>query len=357
MSCICHLKYLIFQSKYSPRGIKIMETKRKYKILIILFLTTIMVLSSNSSINSSPSNLISDSLHNIGHASIKIKTSDGKVIYIDPFAPGDYSDPADIILVTHGHSDHNQINLVAQKQNCTIITYVESNIGGVYQIFNIGGIKIYSVAAYNQYHNINQCVGYLIEFNGIKLYHAGDTGNIPEMAELADSNITYALLPVDGIFTMSPEEATDAAEMIHADYSIPIHTEPPPDDYNEEIVSRYAPDNKLLVRNGETIALSSSPSTEVETATKLPLNFRLYQSYPNPFNPNTTIKFSIPTHSFTTLKIFDISGREIATIVSGQLPSGNYSKEWNAADMPSGVYFYRIEAGNFTDTKKFVLLK
>jgi len=98
-------------------------------------------------------------------------------------------------------------------------------------------------------------------------------------------------------------------------------------------------------------------SEVVEVELTAPSKFGISQNYPNPFNPNTTIKFSIPTHSFTTLKIFDISGREIATIVSGQLPPGNYSKEWNAADMPSGVYFYRIEAGNFTDTKKFVLLK
>lgn len=333
-----------------------MKTKRRYKILLLLLLPAFFI-SLSATIKSNPApNSTSDSLHNIGHASMKIKTADGKIIYIDPFASGDYSDSADIILVTHGHSDHNQINLVPQKQTCMVITYVESNIGGVYQSFNADGIKIYSVAAYNQNHNINQCVGYVIEFNGIKLYHAGDTGNIPEMAELADSNITYALLPVDGVFTMSPEEATDAAEMIQANYSIPMHTEPTPDNYNEDNVARFTPDNRLLVRNGETIALMNS-ATDVENDIKLPSNFRLYQSYPNPFNPVTKINFSIPLSSFVTLKIFDISGSEVATVVSQQLPAGDYSREWNASEMPSGVYFYRIEVGNFTDTKKFVLLK
>jgi L-ascorbate metabolism protein UlaG (beta-lactamase superfamily) len=333
-----------------------LKTKKRYNVLILLLLAAFLIPLSETTKSDPAPNTTSDSLHNIGHASMKIKTVDGKVIYVDPFAPGDYSDSADIILVTHGHSDHNQINLVTQKQKCTVITYVESNISGVYQSFDVDGIKIYSVAAYNQNHNKNQCVGYVIEFNGIKLYHAGDTGNIPEMAELADSNVTYALLPVDGIFTMSPEDATDASNMIRAIYSIPIHTEPPPDNYNEDIVARFTPNNRLLVRNGETIALMK-PATDVENNTKLLSNFRLYQSYPNPFNPVTKINFSIPLPSFVTLKVFDVKGSEVSTIVSEQLPGGIYSKEWNASDMPSGVYFYRIETGNFTDTKKFVLLK
>ena len=319
----------------------------KYYIIIFLILLKANLI-----------NAVSDSLHNIGHASMKIKTADGKIIYIDPFhgSSADYSDSADIILVTHGHPDHNQTNLVTKKSTCTTITYVESNISGVYQSFNVDGIKIYSVAAYNQNHNKNQCVGYVIEFNGIKLYHAGDTGNITEMAELADSNITYALLPVDGVFNMSPEDATEAANIIQADYSIPMHTEPSPDDYNESIVARFTPANKLLVRNGETIALVSS-STDVENKTEVPSGFKLYQSYPNPFNPSTTIKFSIPVSSFVTLKIFDMNGREITTILSEQIPAGNYSKKWNALDMPSGVYFYRLQSGSFTDTKKLMLLR
>jgi L-ascorbate metabolism protein UlaG (beta-lactamase superfamily) len=221
---------------------------------------------------------VADSLTNIGHASMKIKTLDGKIIYIDPFQPGDYSDSADIVLITHAHGDHNQLNLVKQKPGCTVITWVESNINGVYQTFNIGNVKIYSVAAYNANHNKLQCVGYVIEFNGIKLYHAGDTGNITEMTQLADSNITYALLPVDGVFTMSPEVATSAAEAIQADFSIPMHTEPTPDNFNEDNVARFTPANKIVVRNGETIALIS-PAVDVEKENSPSLNFQLNQNF------------------------------------------------------------------------------
>jgi len=333
---------------------------QKYKFPVFLFLLTFLISAayitkSNPDKRTSP-NLIADSLQNIGHASMKIKTAEGKVIYIDPFQPGDYSDSADIILVTHGHGDHNQTNLVTKKSTCTTITHVQSNIGGIYQSFNIDGIKIYSVAAYNDNHNINQCVGYVIEFNGIKLYHAGDTDNIPEMTNLADSNITYALLPIDGFFNMSSEEATTAANNIQANFSIPIHTERTPDDYNEENVALFIPTNRLLLRHGETIALVS-PSTDAENFSVFPSDIKLYQSYPNPFNPSTKISFSIPTSSFVTLKVFNLNGSEIATLVEEQMPAGNYTREWSAVNMPSGVYFYRLQTGTFTDTKKFVLLK
>jgi len=98
--------------------------------------------------------------------------------------------------------------------------------------------------------------------------------------------------------------------------------------------------------------------TSVErVSTDLPTNFSLSQNYPNPFNPTTTISFNLPSKSFVALKIFDLLGREIATIVSEEMSAGNYSRTWNAAKMSSGIYFYRLQAGSFTETKKLVLLK
>jgi hypothetical protein len=85
--------------------------------------------------------------------------------------------------------------------------------------------------------------------------------------------------------------------------------------------------------------------------------YSLDQNYPNPFNPSTTITFSIPTHSFVTLKIYDLIGREIATIVSGELLQGRYTKQWNANNLPNGVYYCRLQAGVFTSSRKLVLLK
>jgi hypothetical protein len=94
-----------------------------------------------------------------------------------------------------------------------------------------------------------------------------------------------------------------------------------------------------------------------ETGNQIPLKYNLSQNYPNPFNPSTTISFSLPSKSFVSLKIFDVVGREVATLVSQELSAGNYKQQWNANGMPSGVYFYRLQSGSFTETKKLILLK
>jgi photosystem II stability/assembly factor-like uncharacterized protein len=89
----------------------------------------------------------------------------------------------------------------------------------------------------------------------------------------------------------------------------------------------------------------------------IPDNFKLRQNYPNPFNPSTTIRFSILLKSFVTLKVYDLLGRELGSLVNEEKPAGNYQVEFNAANLPSGVYFYRLEAGSFVETKKMILLK
>lgn len=85
--------------------------------------------------------------------------------------------------------------------------------------------------------------------------------------------------------------------------------------------------------------------------------YSLSQNYPNPFNPTTTISFSFSRKPYGSLKVFDVLGREVATILSADLPAGNHSRQWNAEGLPSGVYFYRLQAGTFTETKKLILLK
>jgi hypothetical protein len=89
----------------------------------------------------------------------------------------------------------------------------------------------------------------------------------------------------------------------------------------------------------------------------MPDHFALSQNYPNPMNPSTTISFNLPVKSFVSLKVFDMLGREVASIISQELPAGTYARQWNAGKMSSGVYFYRLQAGSFTQTKRLVLLK
>jgi hypothetical protein len=93
----------------------------------------------------------------------------------------------------------------------------------------------------------------------------------------------------------------------------------------------------------------------------LPLDYKLYQNYPNPFNPKTTIQYSIPLVENVILKVYDILGTEVAILVNEEKLPGNYEIIWSASTeaglLPSGVYFYRLQAGSFIETKKMILLK
>jgi hypothetical protein len=101
----------------------------------------------------------------------------------------------------------------------------------------------------------------------------------------------------------------------------------------------------------------SGLSTGVNGKNELPNDFNLSQNYPNPFNPTTTISFSLPSKSYVSLKVFDALGREVSVLVSEEMTAGTYSKQWNANSLPSGVYFYRLQAGSFSETKKLILLR
>jgi len=98
-------------------------------------------------------------------------------------------------------------------------------------------------------------------------------------------------------------------------------------------------------------------STVISVELDLPTKFTLNQNYPNPFNPNTKISWQSPVGSWQTLKIYDVLGNEVATLVNEEKPAGNYSVEFNASQLASGIYFYRLTVGSFVQTRKMILLK
>ena len=81
------------------------------------------------------------------------------------------------------------------------------------------------------------------------------------------------------------------------------------------------------------------------------------QNYPNPFNPSTSIQFKIPENSFVTLKVYNVLGKEVATLLNEEKNAGSYEVTFNATEFSSGIYFYKIEADNFVETKKMILMK
>ncbi len=118
---------------------------------------------------------------------------------------------------------------------------------------------------------------------------------------------------------------------------------------NEPISITVDPDNWIL----KTI---NSVVVGVEEEMQ-PQTFSLEQNYPNPFNPNTKIKFNLASNEFTTLKVYDVIGKEIATLVNNQMEAGQYEVTFDAGNLPSGVYIYSLNAGNFKETRKMILMR
>ncbi len=104
------------------------------------------------------------------------------------------------------------------------------------------------------------------------------------------------------------------------------------------------------------------PTTEILTGVKdgnkgVPASFSLNQNYPNPFNPTTTIGYDVPVRIHVTIVAYDILGRLVETLVDGERQPGHYEVTFNASRLPSGIYFYRLQAGSFSETRKLSFVK
>jgi L-ascorbate metabolism protein UlaG (beta-lactamase superfamily) len=178
-------------------------------------------------------------IHWLGHAAFRI---DGPpTIYIDPYELGEDHPEADVILISHDHHDHCSLEDVAKIQGAdTVIVTVASateKLSGEVRVLEPGdtidvkGLSVEAVPAYNvnKFRSPGQpfhpqeagYVGFVITLDGERIYHAGDTDCIPEMADLKEIDI--ALLPVSGIYVMTAEEAVQAAEAIDPGLAIPMH--------------------------------------------------------------------------------------------------------------------------------------
>lgn len=188
-----------------------------------------------------------------GHGSYRITADNGRVIYIDPYKGNGYDLPADIILVTHQHGDHNKVKRCAQKPDCRIITNAEALADGSHNSFEVGGVMIQAVEAGNKNHDSKKCVGYIITIDGVKLYASGDTSKTKQMETFAALELDYALFPGDGLFNMGPAEAAECARIVNAKHNILIHLKP-----GESIRKKgekWDAPNKLIIEPGEEITL------------------------------------------------------------------------------------------------------
>jgi L-ascorbate metabolism protein UlaG (beta-lactamase superfamily) len=189
-----------------------------------------------------------------GHGSYRFTTNDNRVIYIDPFAGDGYDLPASIILVTHGHSDHNNISLITQKENCKLITYEEALLNNKHNTFIVDDITIEAVEAKNLMHSPKKCVGFILSFDGLKIYCSGDTSKTKQMAEFAKLKLDYAILCGDGIFNMGLKEAQECAEIIGAKHNIIIHLKPGKL-FDLDKAKQWNAPNKLIIEPAQEIEL------------------------------------------------------------------------------------------------------
>jgi photosystem II stability/assembly factor-like uncharacterized protein len=128
---------------------------------------------------------------------------------------------------------------------------------------------------------------------------------------------------------------------------------------DSSITSLYCNPSGYLYAGGRNLGIFKTveSTTGVDPEGDIPTQFSLSRNYPNPFNPTTEIRYHIPHSSYVSLKVFDVIGREVVTLVDDIRVAGNHNISWNASGVPSGVYFYRLQAGNFMKTRKLVILK
>lgn len=190
----------------------------------------------------------------IGRATMLIEFADDTVLYIDPYAgtDSDYEVPADLVLVTHQHGDHNQVQKVTLKEEGQVIMCPTDIVEG--ESIEINGMEIIAVAAYNKNHARANCCGFIIKVGEMVLYHSGDTSYVPEMEALAEYNIDFAFVTMDGVWNMGPVEAKLVAETINAELIMPIHTDGD-NEWNLSVAEAFDVENKVIVLPGETLEI------------------------------------------------------------------------------------------------------
>jgi len=255
------------------------------KIFSLFFLFLAGILTTGAHLCQAQSN----TLKYLANAFVEIKTSEGKVIYIDPYSVNAV-DSADIVLITHEHSDHNELSRIIQKPTCQVIRSANALIGTVYQTFTIGDIIIKAVPAYTYdgYHPRYFGVGYVVEFNGIKLYHGGDTDSIPEMANLASENIDYTLLPM----WIGASAMTRAVGLTQTKYCIPVHPNNPSTLYDPAAVMPFTSSHRLVVLPGQIIELSNDTTPYVSRVLRVPQDYSTIQSAINNSKNSDTVLVS-----------------------------------------------------------------
>ncbi len=208
----------------------------------------------------------------LGHAAFKIKTHSGRIIYLDPYQIKKGEEKADIIVSTHSHGDHfDSSSIQSLMKDNTIVIGPESIASSLQkfdgtplklgQLFAYKDLSIELVPAYNikkpNHPKRNEWAGIIVTSEDKSVYHAGDTERIPEMKDLASRNITVAMMPCGGTYTMDFDEATDSIIDVKPEIAIPMHNWGKDLTKFKELVEKKDPSIKveILEEGGEPLKI------------------------------------------------------------------------------------------------------
>ncbi len=283
----------------------------------------------------------------------------------------------DVMTYSHFHPDHYDSNR---------IPFGVSHILTGYDSLEIEGISIKPVRTCESSSTIESNSTYIFEYKGLTLCHLGDA-QAQVMAiddedvknrilEIIPDSLDMLFMTIEGTEQFIPE-AEKFISLLKPKRFIPMHywshrykrdflmylRSPILNEENYVIKEISGPSYNLdISENLSPVKVISLSCSEFDNTTNVgikynPTSFELGHNYPNPYNPSTKISYAIPTTSFISLKVFDVLGREVDVLVNKEQSQGNYEVDFNASHLTSGIYFYRIQADGFIDTKKMVLMK
>ncbi len=229
----------------------------------------------------------------------------------------------------------------------------------------IASTQIISSTGFYEFQNTNFEVNYT-SLSGNDTLVCTMINNSPEGILPVDSIITNKYWIVnkfgDGIFLADLTFIFDDSVFSPTD-TVKLYTRPSRSDGDWTIIAQASniTNNTATFSNisdyGQFVVGLSQGISEVKTDSEIPLSFELFSNYPNPFNPTTTISWQMPKAGLVTLKIYDVLGREVTTLVNEEVSAGKHETVFNANRFSSGVYFYQLKAGEFVSTKKMILIK
>ena len=189
---------------------------------------------------------------------------------------------------------------------------------------------------------------------------ATNIGKVPDTLWLSDCDIAYSIDSdrMFGHFGHGPCPLTEAPNVVSPGDSLHWTYVPPfPVTKDSLAVGKHSVVGEVGIGFSDTLWVTVNTLTAVREEPAVPQGYVLENNYPDPFNPSTTIGYRLPVRSHVTLLIYDMLGKAVATLVNGQQNAGTYSIAFNAGELSSGTYFYRLQAGTFTETKKLTVIK